>query len=51
MTKVWYDIESWWQSNKVQQARKTFIAQYSATPENALDLLKDVLVKIASKEE
>jgi len=49
MIKVWDNVESWWQSDKVQQARSTFVAQYSATPENALDLLKEVLVEVADK--
>ena len=49
MTEVWDDIESWWQSNEVQQARKIFIVQYSATPGNALDLLQDVLLKAVNK--
>jgi len=49
MIKVWDNVESWWQSDKVQQARSTFVAQYSATPENALDLLKEVFISAANK--
>jgi len=49
MTRVWDDIDSWWKSDKVQQARNIFIEQYSATPENSLDLLRGTFEKVANE--
>jgi putative transferase (TIGR04331 family) len=40
MIMVWDSVESWWESDKVQSARKQFVDQYSQTPENYFEKLQ-----------
>jgi len=49
MTKVWNDVEDWWQSREVQEAREKFIDQYAVTSDDKLDLLKGTLVEAANE--
>ena len=45
MIEVWNDIEIWWQSSEIQEARKVFIEKYAATSNQTFTLLKEELTK------
>ena len=49
MIKVWGDIPTWWNSEEVQNARKSFCKYYSNSPEKPLDQLKSIFSQIKSK--
>ena len=48
MIEVWGDIETWWQSSEIQEARKVFIGKYAATSNQTFTLLKEALIKTQS---
>jgi putative transferase (TIGR04331 family) len=41
----WEDLSKWWESKKVQDARKIFCDQYARTSEHPAQELKDILTK------
>ena len=41
MTEIWDDIDGWWHSNKIQNARKVFVNHYAHLPKEPLNLLQD----------
>jgi putative transferase (TIGR04331 family) len=43
MVKVWDDLEYWWQSNLVQEARIKFCEEYAKKPEDPLNRIKAIL--------
>lgn len=45
LTKHWCDIELWWQSNKVQHARKIFCEKYARSADNPVLRLRELLLQ------
>ena len=41
MTEIWDDVDGWWYSNKIQNARKVFVNHYAHLPKEPLNLLQD----------
>ena len=48
MIKIWNDVDSWWLSDPVQNAKNIFCNQYARNPENSLILLKNILKETKS---
>jgi putative transferase (TIGR04331 family) len=44
-SKVWDDVDFWWESDPVQQAIKTFSEQYTAKPKDILSQMKNILIQ------
>jgi len=42
MIEIWDDVDGWWHSEKIQNARKVFIKQYAHLPEEPLNLLQNL---------
>lgn len=47
ISKIWADIPAWWQSDKVQLARKLFCDAYATFPPDLIERIKDILLKEA----
>jgi putative transferase (TIGR04331 family) len=43
--KVWHDIDDWWQSSEVQEARNMFCEKYSRHPKKPVGLLKKIVLQ------
>ena len=48
MIEIWGDVESWWNSNEVQSARRKFCEMYSKTPKTPLQELVSLFRKTTS---
>ena len=46
INEVWDDVEKWWQSNEVQNARKKFCSQYARSSKKPARDLKKILSEI-----
>jgi putative transferase (TIGR04331 family) len=44
LCRIWHDLDGWWNSRDVQQARKIFCHQFIRNPENLLDKLRAKLL-------
>ena len=44
INEVWDDVEKWWRSREVQQARDLFCAQYARTSKNPIRELKKIIL-------
>lgn len=48
MIKIWNDVDSWWLSDLVQNAKNVFCVQYARNQENSLNLLQNILKETKS---
>lgn len=46
LNSIWADIDGWWSSAEVQNARLEFCAKYCFHDENSIDSLKNIFVRI-----
>ena len=44
INEVWDDVEKWWRSREVQQAREMFCSQYARTSKNPIRELKKIIL-------
>ena len=44
MIDIWDDVENWWNSRAIQEAKEIFINQYSKKPDDPLKVLENVLL-------
>ena len=49
IAKIWDDIDSWWYSNQVQNARSQFCERYSKVSDNSVTEFGSFLKKISKK--
>jgi putative transferase (TIGR04331 family) len=49
MAQVWDDVAGWWNSGRVQSARKEFCHRYSRLPEDFLGSMEHILRQMARK--